>query len=78
MAPAPRSEAARRKDQTKRTTDGFPVQSFRTLLAHLATLVKNRVVPRGAGPRAAFALLTQPTPLQERAFPLLGLPLTGM
>ena len=77
VGPAPRSEAAKRKQQTKRTPDGLAVQSFRTLLAHLATLVKNQVVPRGADRRAAFEMLTQPTRLQERAFELLALPLNG-
>jgi hypothetical protein len=78
VAPAPRSGAALRKDRTQRTADGFPVHSFRTLLAALGTLVKNRVVPRGADPRIAFDLLTQPTPLQQRAFELLGLQLRGL
>jgi len=74
VAPAPRSETAIRKYRTQRTADGFPVHSFQTLLASLGTLVKNRVVPRGGDQRAAFDLLTQPTPLQQRAFDLLGLP----
>lgn len=78
VAPAPRSAGARCKEQTKRTADGWPVHSFRTLLAELATLAKNRVVPRGADQRAAFDLLTQPTRLQARAFDLLGLPLARM
>jgi len=78
VGPAPRSEGAKRKERTKLTTDGLPVQSFRTLLANLATLVKNRVIPRGADRRAAFEMLTQPTQLQERAFELLGLPLKAM
>ena len=75
VAPAPRSERALRKDRTGRTAEGFPVHSFRTLLATLGTLVKNRVVARGADPGTAFDLLTQPTPLQQRAFELLGLQL---
>ena len=75
VASAPRSERALRKDRTHRTVEGFPVHSFRTLLANLATLVKNRVIPHGGGQRAAFDLLTQPTPLQQRAFDLLGLQL---
>lgn len=78
VGPAPRSAGAKRKEQTKLTTEGLPVQSFRTLLATLATLVKNRVIPRGADSRAAFNLLTQPTRLQQRAFDLFGLPLTRM
>jgi hypothetical protein len=73
VAPAPRSRPALRKDRTQRTSDGFPVHSFRTLLATMGTLVKNRVVPHGAHPGMAFDLFTQPTPLQQRAFDLLGL-----
>jgi hypothetical protein len=73
VAPAPRSDEARRKEQTKLTADGFPVHSFRTLLAELSTLVKNRVIPCGADRQAAFDLTTQPSPLQARAFDLLGL-----
>jgi hypothetical protein len=72
VAPAPRSLVAKRKDRTKRTADGAVVQSYRTLLAHLGALVKNRVIPRGAQPQAPFDMLTQPTDLQARAFALLG------
>jgi hypothetical protein len=78
VAPAPRSERAIRKDRTHRTVEGHPVHSFRTLLATLGTLVKNRVIPRGADPGTAFDLLTQPTPLQQRAFELLGLQLSRL
>jgi transposase len=73
VAPAPRSPEAKRKEQTKLTADRFPVHSFRTLLAQLGTLVKNRVMPHGADRQAAFDLTTQPSPLQARAFDLLGL-----
>jgi hypothetical protein len=78
VAPAPRSERALEKDRTQRTTEGFPVHSFRTLLANMGTVVKNRVIPHGGGQRAAFDLLTQPTPLQQRAFELLGLQLSRL
>jgi Transposase DDE domain len=77
VAKAPRSAAAVRKDQTQRTATDEPVHSFRTLLASLATLAKNRVVARGRDSAAAFDVLTQPTPLQQRAFDLLGVPLTA-
>ena len=77
VAAAPRSEEARRKEQTKLTADGFPVHSFRTLLAQLGTLVKNRVIPHGAA-QAAFDMTTQPSPLQARAFDLLGLSLKAL
>jgi len=68
---APRSEAAHAKDETRRTEDGLPVHSFRSLLSDLATLAKNRVRLRGT-PGSELELLTQPTELQQRAFVLLG------
>ena len=71
VAPAPRSDAAARKDQTKRTADDEPVHSFRTLLADLGTLAKNRVCVRRSS--ETFYLLTRPTALQARAMELLGL-----
>ncbi len=74
VAKAPRSEAAQQKDQTRRTTDGLPVQSFQCLLRNLATLCKNRVC-WSSHPDAEFDRLTAPTDLQRRIFALLGLPL---
>jgi transposase len=71
---APRSDAAQAKDKTKQTEEGFPVHSFRTLLADLATLAKNRVrVPGASGPE--FYQLTNPTALQQRALDLLAVSL---
>ncbi len=70
VAPAVRSQRAMRKDGSKRTDDGLPVHSFRTLLADLATLAKNRVRTSGAK-GGEFYMLTRPTPLQQRAFELL-------
>jgi transposase len=72
VQPAPRSKAARAKDKTKRTEDGLPVHSFRTLLADLGTLAKNRVRVRGE-PGSEFYELTQPTVIQQRALDLLGI-----
>ena len=71
VAPAKVSEAAKEKARGKRTANGHPVHSFRTLLGDLATIAKNRVVPRlpGAEP---FEVLTRPTALQREAFKLLG------
>ena len=68
VAPAPRSDESKRKEQTKLTAERFPVHSFRTLLAQLGTLVNNRVIPHGASPEAAFDMTTQPSQLQARAF----------
>ena len=71
VAPAQVSEAAREKARSKRTANGLPAHSFRTLLGDLATVARNRVVPRlpGAEP---FEILTRPTALQREAFKLLG------
>lgn len=69
VAPAEVSAAAKMKKQSRRTEDGLPVQSFQSLLAHLATLTRNRVRATAA---VSFDQLSQPTPLQQRAFDLLG------
>jgi hypothetical protein len=71
VAPAPRSPRAKAKAATKRTAEGLPVHSFQTLLADLATLTQNQVRPRGLD-EATLDILTTPTPLQQRAFELLG------
>ena len=71
VAPAQVSKSAQRKARSKRTANGLPVHCFPTLLADLATVAKNQVVPRlpGAEP---FTVVTRPTPLQSEAFRLLG------
>ena len=43
VAKAQRSPAAVAKQTTGRTDDGFPVHSFQTLLADLATIARNTV-----------------------------------
>ena len=73
VAPAVRSDAALTKARTQRLPDGGTVHSFRTLLAELATLTRNRVVPVGAPDETAFDLVAIPTPLQARALSLLEL-----
>ena len=67
---AKRSPAARAKAGCKRTAEDLPVHSFRTLLSDLGTLTANTMqVAAGGG---AFRLQTQPTPVQQRCFELLG------
>ncbi len=74
VAPAQRSPATRRKVATRRTDDGLPVHSFRSLLGDLATICLNKVsLP--SNPKYRFELPTTPTPLQTRAFELLGVDL---
>ena len=74
VAPAKRSAAARRKAATKKTDDGLKVHSFQTLLGDLATIVKNRILPKDKE-NPAFDMLTTPTALQQQAFDLLGVTL---
>ncbi len=69
VAPAPRSEAAKRKDLERRTEDDYPVQGFRSLLKDLSTLCRNYTT---AG-KTEFAILTTPTRLQRKVFQLLGI-----
>ena len=71
VAPARVSQAARAKAGRKRTPDGLPVHSFQTLLDDLATLTRNRVRPAVPGAMTAD-MLARPTPLQAKAFDLLG------
>ena len=71
VAPAKVSESARDKARSKRTANGHPVHSLRTLLGDLATIAHNRVVPRMPGAKP-FDILTRPTALQREAFKLLG------
>ena len=68
VALARRSPAA--KARRKRTDDDLPVHSFRTLLADLGTLTANTMQVADGG--ATFRLQTQPTPLQQRCFEILG------
>jgi hypothetical protein len=71
VAPAKRSSRAIAKTQTKRTANNDPVHSFATLLKDLATVTANRVQPID-GELASFTVVTTPTPIQRRAFDLLG------
>ena len=67
---AQRSPSAQRKAQRKRTDDGQPVHSFQTLLADLATIVRDQIQPK-LPDAPTFDKTTIPTPIQQRAFDLL-------
>ena len=71
VAPAQRSPKALQKAHTKKTAEGSPVHSFHTLLENLATVVKNTIKPKGLE-LDPFVKITNPTPLQQKAFDLLG------
>ena len=68
VIPARRSPRAAVKDAVKETTDGLTLYRYRDLLEHLATL--DRQVINFAGQQ--IEKITTPTPVQARAFGLLG------
>jgi transposase len=72
VAAAQVSPAARAKARRRQTDEGAPVHSFRTLLADLATLTRNTV---RFGDALPITVLSRPTPVQQRAFDLLGVAL---
>ncbi|HSV60367.1 MAG TPA: IS1634 family transposase, partial [Variovorax sp.] len=71
VAPATRSKAALAKAARHTLDDGTPVHSFSTLMAELATIVRNTCRAPLAGPEApTFELLTNAQPLHLRALAL--------
>ena len=74
VAPAVRSDKAKRKAASKHTDDGIPVHSLRTLLKDLATITRNEIQP-DIPHSPVFEKITQPTPTQRQAFDLLGVKL---
>jgi transposase len=73
--PSSRSKKALAKAATKRTSEQLPVHSFRTLIADLATIVKNKFQSQGLEASLTFEKITQPTLLQQKALDLLGVSL---
>ena len=74
VAQAQRSPTAVQKQTTKLSPDGLPVHSFQTLLADLATIAQNTIVT-AITPKYPLTMVTRPTPIQHKAFQLLGLSL---
>jgi transposase len=72
VAQAQRSKAAVKKQTTGVTPDGLPVHSFHTLLADLATMARN-TISTAINPNYPLTVVTRPTPVQQKAFDLLGL-----
>jgi Transposase DDE domain len=70
VAPALRSPRALMKDARKEDEDGRPLYRYRDLLGHLATLSRQTVNFNGQ----RIEKITLPTPVQARAFELLGRP----
>ena len=73
VAKAPRSDKARAKQATHRTADGLPVHSFQSLIADLGTLCLNTLLT-AISPDHQITIATRPTPIQAKAFELLGVP----
>jgi hypothetical protein len=74
VAPAQVSAAAKAKAASRKTADGQPVHSFRTLLQDLGTLTRN-IVRFGDAP--PVTMLAKPTAIQQEAFERLGVPLAA-
>jgi transposase len=72
VAQAQRSKAAVKKQTAGVTPDGLPVHSFRSLLADLAALARNTIVT-AINPNYPLTVVTRPTPVQQKAFDLLGI-----
>ena len=72
VAPAARSAAAERKASRRTTSDGETAHDFQSLLNHLATLIRNRIVFSGG---VSIDKISTPTPTQRRAFELVGAPI---
>ena len=73
VAPATTSQAAHHKTATHTSTDGLPLHSYQGLLKHLATLTRNDLQYGTDGP--VIPTLAEPTPVQRRAFQLIGAPI---
>lgn len=68
VIPARRSPRAAEKDAVEETPDGLTLYRYRDLLGHLATLTRQVINFNGQ----KIEKITTPTPVQARAFDLLG------
>ena len=72
VAPAKRSKKALAKVASHTLDDGTPAHSFSTLLAELATIVRNTCrTPHAAPDTPSFEVLTTPNAKQQRALELI-------
>jgi Transposase DDE domain len=71
VAPARRSAHAAAKAAAHASADGQTLHSFRGLIDHLATLTRSTVTIGGA----SFDKISDPTPVQRRAFELIAAPI---
>jgi hypothetical protein len=74
VKPAKASASAKKKKTKRVTPEGLAVQSFDTLLRReLGTRCRNRCRIKSGPKGSTFYQLTEMTPLQKKAFQLLGL-----
>jgi transposase len=73
VAPARASGSARRKKKTHVTPSGLPVQSFRTLMAHLGTRCRNTCIVSADPNQTPFHQVTEADALQAEALRLIAL-----
>jgi transposase len=73
VAPAKASKSALLKKKTKLTPDGFPVHSFRTLIAHMGTRSRNTCVVTSDPTQTTFFQVTDPDALQAEAMRLISM-----
>jgi hypothetical protein len=71
VAPATRSQAALTKIARHTLDDTTPVHSFATLMAELASIVRNTCRSPLTDNAPRFDILTTPSPKQRHAFQLL-------
>lgn len=71
VSPATTLPTTQKKARLYVTEEGLPVQTFGGLIEDLGTLLKN-VMQAGKGEAACFSMLTESTPLQQKALELLG------
>lgn len=72
VAPARRSEKAMQKVRSKKLEDGTEVHSFKTLLSHMKTIVRNVCrVPDSPADAPTFKVMTLPDAKQQQAYKLL-------
>ena len=71
VAPAERSVGAKAKVARRHHGDGTPIHSFPTLLAQLATIVRNTCRTSAEADAPTFSVTTQSNPLQRRALDLI-------
>jgi len=72
VTPVKRSESAREKDQTHRTSDGqYPVSSFRDIIKTLSAITRSRVKVKGHK-KGDFKTTSTPNTYQRKILELLG------